>query len=559
MNQNNSKTSNHNNKKKTNYHIKNDEMKKKKNTKKNITAENNNRKKVKENNKEIIDESLIEEAINDNEKESIIENKKGKKKILICISIGIISLLLVVGAFIGYPKIKEYLEIKNLKNEFSNLIKDSDNYSIEELEEKLDKTLLSGEKYELETRTEEYFLDVLKLKKDLNTIINDERIGKALNTNVLINEIPIEFCNNSINELESIKTIFLDKKEQSVNYAYDNKKYNDLYHEIIDLINEAIDVNSIDATIAYLNNINPILSFLNDNKSTYFIKEDVIEFNKRSKKEYYDNLIKDFELNENVSKTSLIEDVVGPVISANDITIYVGNKLDINSKIKCVDEVDEEVDCVIKGTFNSSKAGVYSITIESTDKSNNVSSKTIKVTVKQVASRPNTDNKPYYIEVIRNQNVVIVYGLDNNKEYNKIVKVFVVSVGKNGKTPTGTFKTTRGYNWGSLIGGVYGQYSTRIYGSYLFHSVPYYSKNKGDLEWEEFNKLGTAASAGCVRMTVRDVKWIFDNIPNGTTVKIYDGNLPSGVTKPSAPKIPSNSPNRGWDPTDPDPNNPWNK
>ena len=41
--------------------------------------------------------------------------------------------------------------------------------------------------------------------------------------------------------------------------------------------------------------------------------------------------------------------------------------------------------------------------------------------------------------------------------------------------------------------------------------------------------------------------------------KIYDGTLPKGVSKPTAPKIDGTSPNKGWDPTDPDPNNPWNK
>ena len=55
------------------------------------------------------------------------------------------------------------------------------------------------------------------------------------------------------------------------------------------------------------------------------------------------------------------------------------------------------------------------------------------------------------------------------------------------------------------------------------------------------------------------LKWIFDNISDGTTVRIYDGSLPSGVTKPSAQKISSSSNNKGWDPTDPDPNNPWRK
>ena len=124
-------------------------------------------------------------------------------------------------------------------------------------------------------------------------------------------------------------------------------------------------------------------------------------------------------------------------------------------------------------------------------------------------------------------------------------------------TPTGTFTTTKGQRWGALYGGVYGQYSTRIVGSILFHSVPYYSASPDNLEWEEYNKLGTAASMGCVRMRVIDAKWIYDNCPAGTTVRIYDGLLPSGVSKPSAYKIPSDSPNRGWDPTDPDYNNPW--
>ena len=40
-------------------------------------------------------------------------------------------------------------------------------------------------------------------------------------------------------------------------------------------------------------------------------------------------------------------------------------------------------------------------------------------------------------------------------------------------------------------------------------------------------------------------------------VKIYDGNLPKGVSKPSGIKINSDSPNKGWDPTDPDKKNPW--
>ena len=502
----------------------------------------------------------IEQKEEINEEKAIEERKKEKKntkKIILIISIVSVVLILLITLILLSPRIKEHFEIKEFKSKISNLVKDNEKYSLEELEDKLKDKVLSGKKYEVEENIEKYFLDTLKVKRDILSITNDDNVKNALTTTVLSNDISLDFYNESKNRLQSLNEEYLRLKEESSNYSNDNKKYNNLYNDLLDMINNQFDEIKTDETIEFLDKINPILNYLHENKSTYELKEDVIEFKKRSKKEQYDELIKDFESFENVSKTSLIEDTTGPIITANDITIYVGNKLDLKSKVKCVDEVDDEVECIINGTFNSSKEGVYSITIESTDKSNNRSTKSIKVNVKKQVARPNTNNKPYYIEVIRNQNVVIVYGLDSNKEYNKIVKVFVVSVGRNGKTPTGTYTTTRGYPWGSLIGGVYGQYSTRIYGSYLFHSVPYYSKNKGDLEWEEFNKLGTAASAGCVRMTVRDVKWIYDNIPNGTTVRIYDGNLPSGVTKPSAPKIPADSPNRGWDPTDPDPNNPW--
>ena len=78
------------------------------------------------------------------------------------------------------------------------------------------------------------------------------------------------------------------------------------------------------------------------------------------------------------------------------------------------------------------------------------------------------------------------------------------------------------------------------------------------MEYLEYNKLGNGASAGCVRLAAIDAKWIYDNISSGTVVKIYDSDeLPPGVVKPTAIKIDENDVRRGWDPTDPDPSNPW--
>ena len=79
------------------------------------------------------------------------------------------------------------------------------------------------------------------------------------------------------------------------------------------------------------------------------------------------------------------------------------------------------------------------------------------------------------------------------------------------------------------------------------------------MEDGQYNKLGDYASLGCVRMCVRDVKWIYDNCPSGTGVTIYDDAAnPGPLGKPDSIKIPEDSAYAGWDPTDPDENNPWN-
>lgn len=166
----------------------------------------------------------------------------------------------------------------------------------------------------------------------------------------------------------------------------------------------------------------------------------------------------------------------------------------------------------------------------------------------------------YYIEVNRQQNVVMVYALSQNNK--RLVKTFVASTGRpDSETIVGTFYISGRYEALYLVGDVWGRYAVRIDGPYFFHSVPYFSKGDSDwddLEYLEYNKLGSPASAGCVRLAVRDARWIYENIPDGTEVKIYDADtLPEGVIKPTSIEIEESSPNRGWDPTDSSPDNPW--
>lgn len=164
---------------------------------------------------------------------------------------------------------------------------------------------------------------------------------------------------------------------------------------------------------------------------------------------------------------------------------------------------------------------------------------------------------PYLLKINRQQNVVTAYEKDENGEYTVPVRAILCSTGLYNATPKGTFHLSTKYIWRQLHGGVYGQYASRITGGVLFHSVPYASKNKASLYWEKYNKLGQQASMGCVRLTVEDAKWIYDNCPSGTTVEVYDSEDPGPLGKPETLKLDRDNENRGWDPTDPDERNPW--
>ena len=139
------------------------------------------------------------------------------------------------------------------------------------------------------------------------------------------------------------------------------------------------------------------------------------------------------------------------------------------------------------------------------------------------------------------------------------VKALTCSTGREGhETPLGTFHTSGKSVWCYMVDGTYSQYAYRINGGIMFHAVPCIGKNKDGMETAEFNKLGTHASLGCVRLSVSDAKWIYENCPSGTTVVIYDdSSSPGPLGKPGTITIPDGHPLGGWDPTDPDSSNPW--
>jgi len=98
------------------------------------------------------------------------------------------------------------------------------------------------------------------------------------------------------------------------------------------------------------------------------------------------------------------------------------------------------------------------------------------------------------------------------------LKSIICATGKN-ESPTirGTFTIQDRGQWfynEVLKSGA--MYWVRFHGPYLFHSVAMDANRR-----VTDDTLGKRASAGCIRMSVEDSAWFYENIPAGTTVWVY--------------------------------------
>ena len=218
------------------------------------------------------------------------------------------------------------------------------------------------------------------------------------------------------------------------------------------------------------------------------------------------------------------------------------------------DDEEETMQTTVNGTDNT----VYTVDGTTYVVTN------IDTDIEELESGQDSGNCNYVIYVNLSWNVVTVCTTDDSGEETP-VKAFYCSTAREGKTtPEGEFEMGTWYEWCSLVDGTYGQYSYRLTGDssvahILFHSVPYLEMSNDSLEWGEYDKLGEDASLGCIRLATCDARWLCENVGSGSKVIIYSDESSAGPLTPADTCFipPAVTQICGWDPTDPDEENPW--
>ncbi len=140
---------------------------------------------------------------------------------------------------------------------------------------------------------------------------------------------------------------------------------------------------------------------------------------------------------------------------------------------------------------------------------------------------PSPSPIPFRIVVDVANQVTSVYGRDENGEYTVVVRQMLCSTGMKA-TPSDVgdwVLSGRHATWCVFPkwGNSYARYWTRINSNIAFHSPIYTSVSNTAMKIGSYNMLGQRASHGCIRLSVWDAKWIYDNVGAGTVVSIVEG------------------------------------
>lgn len=216
----------------------------------------------------------------------------GKKKIVFIV-IGIIILVL-LGIF-GYMVVDEMNQTNKLIIEVGEVSQMFNQTSLdyEIIEQKLSTNVSKGDYLVVEKAVKQYLSDALASMKELQSVVDDDRITTLLTIDNYAEDGPDfvntkEYIQNTRTALENLKNEFISYTTQEKMDEYISDKgldeyYIELYNELMggDEIMQA-DIeeleSSLDSIINMLNNTDVVIDFLIENKDSWELQGENIVF-----------------------------------------------------------------------------------------------------------------------------------------------------------------------------------------------------------------------------------------------------------------------------------------
>ena len=226
------------------------------------------------------------------------------KKFLKTIAIIIATLIAIIIVGFGYFFVQDFKTEDNLKKEFqeiNNMI-NKKNINIEEVNNRLKRTISSGDYEIVEKAYKQYLLDNFNNLIEISEILNDEKLANNLTidnykidgpnfekTKKYISDTTqkLEICKQKYQEFLTEEKIMSYINEENLHSYYVDFYKNKLVGNLDEIQQDNSLENAINKIIQVLNDSEKIINFLADNKGKWEIQEDGIMFkNERLSNEY---------------------------------------------------------------------------------------------------------------------------------------------------------------------------------------------------------------------------------------------------------------------------------
>lgn len=227
-----------------------------------------------------------------------------KKKILIIVGIIILIVIGVIAYFV-ITDLQQEDKLTAELQEISNLV-NSQNIDIDQMNERLDRTVTRGDYAVVEQSFKQYLKDNFDVSMKIADILNDEKLTTILTADNYKQDgkdfvETKNYISTTRDQLETYKTEYKDFFTEDKVMSYINDKnldsyYTDLYKQElvgdIESDNETEVVESaINDVIGILDIYEEVINFLVDNQNSWNVQDYTIEFTSESLQNQYNSLI----------------------------------------------------------------------------------------------------------------------------------------------------------------------------------------------------------------------------------------------------------------------------